>query len=500
MKSTLKFNLIGGLDSTSNAMFTLSSDKLTVAKNVELGYPGALKKRKGCASLGTVGAYTVLGLGELRTTAGVFIPVCGSNQGKLFGMSDLNGTWLDISRTAYSTTSTDRWHFCNAEGYLIGTEGTNIEKYSGSGNATALGGSPPAGAKYPLYMWGYAWLANATSYESFLYYSAYRNIESWDTTTWMIPIDPNDGSVIIGIDKGEQAIYIWKERSLHGLYWTNTLTTAPTFRRQRLYDTGCISQKSIQRTPYGFIWYDGVTVWLWDEKGYPQNISTPIREDLQSVVFNKAYLSTSCWVSSRNQYWLAVPYGSGATENTRVYICTLEDGIPKWSYYDWAVNDFVILHNNGQLVPYKGIAGATGYVHQCLSTELDIAAAISTQAKSKWFGASDFGLNTDELQLEYIRVVVEATGNWDCRVGYELDFGTSGALYSVNQYAGGDLIGSTFIIGSSKIGGGASDLEAERYFRGVNFHHIRIVVENNYAGQPFSIKHIEVGVKAKGVK
>jgi hypothetical protein len=73
-------------------------------------------------------------------------------------------------------------------------------------------------------------------------------------------------------------------------------------------------------------------------------------------------------------------------------------------------------------------------------------------------------------------------------------------MFTVNQFAGGDLIGSTFIIGSSKIGGGDSDIVAERYFRGVNFEHIRLVVENNYASQPFTVKSIEIGVKSKGRK
>lgn len=510
MKTSIKINLDGGYSVTGNYELGMPVNKLTDAKNIDLGFPGLVKKRKGLSLFpdpyGTVGAYTILGMGELLTSGGTYIPVIGSNQGKLFRMDSLDGTWDDISRTAYATAAGTQWNFAPVfGGYILCCDGTNVEKYNGSGNATAVT-SPPSGAKYPLGMWGFAWLANASSYESYLYYSAYQNADSWNTTTWMLPIDPNDGSVITGIAKGEKAIYIWKNHSLHGLYWTNTLVTAPTFRRQRLFDVGCCAHKAIQRTPYGFVWYDGVKVWLWDEENYPVEISADIREDLKLIVKGRITQATSLWLEDRNQYMLSVPYGSGATLNNRVYVCTLGQEAPKWAYYDWPAGHMANWHTSAtEQYPYIAASAATGYAYKALDTELDIDAAIKSVGKSKWFSAKDFNISEyDEaqLQLDFIRLVVAAEGNWDMRCGFELDFGKNGGqMFPVNQFAGGDLIGSTFIIGTSLIGGGDSDITAERYFRGVNFEHLRLVVENSYADQPFTIKSIEIGVKTKqGVK
>jgi len=503
-KFILKFNMDGGLNITSNYELPMEVNKLTVGKNIELGYDGCVKKRKGYEVLGTAGAYTPLGLAELLTTAGVYIPVCATNQGKLFRMDSLDGTWDDISHTAYTTTATARWHFAQAEGTLIGADGTNLIQYNGTGNAAALdqgSNSPPAGARFPLYMWGYTWLANATSNKSMLYYSKYRDVDYYDTASWILPIDVNDGGDIEGLAKGEKCIHIWKTNCMGSLYWTNTNTDSPTFRWQRRFDVGLASQKSVQRTPFGFVFVDqDLNVRLWDEQNYPTIISDDIREDLQNVIFSRGGQLASCWLPALNQYIVSIPYGTGATTNNRIYVCTFSKAGYKWAWYDWAVNDFRLLHNSGQPIPYFVESGATGYCYRALYTELDNASAIRSQAKSKWLSPRDFNVTEEELQLEYIKLTVAAEGNWDMRFGYELNFEQAGRMYTVNQFAGGDLIGSTFIIGSSKIGGGNSDVFAKRYFRGVNFHHIRFVAENNYASQPFTVKSIEIGVKTKGEK
>lgn len=495
----LKFNLDGGLDTTSNYEYSMDVSKLTVAQNIELGYPKYFKKRKGKSLLGiSTAAKVPMGLYEYVTSAGTRYAITADSSGYIFRMDSLDGTWDEINEAAhtYSTTTTDRWQFTTFEGKVYATEGTNFISGIASTDFAAVAGSPPAGVKYVCPKWGFLFAGNATNNNSMLYYSAYRNGASWNTTTWILPIAVDDNTEIKGLVDGKSRFYVFKDKSVYSVAWVNKDTSAPIFPIQKVLDVGTVSQKTIKNTPFGIVWFDGEHVYLWNETDYPTVISGDIADDIRASNYAKMYLATAMWYPQLNQYWLSIPYSTDST-NSRTYVCSFVDGKWKWAMYDYGVGDLALLQVSGVNVPYGASASADGKTYRLNYANIDVSSNISAKAKSKWFSPKDFGIDTPEAILECMRVVVTADGNWDVRVGYEKDFDTGFYAYPVNQYAGGDLIGSTFIIGVSLIGGGNTDVTHERWFKGVNFKHIRFCFENNMANQPFSIKSIEVGVRPK---
>jgi hypothetical protein len=155
---------------------------------------------------GSANSYPVIGVGFLRTAAGLQYVLAIKN-GKAYAasysgirnsstFSDVTGA-ISISTQASASleAAVQRWRFCSHNSVLIGFGGDQTGtfdapiKYTGSGNIAALGGSPPS-AMLCLSANNRVFAARTAANPSTLYWSVLGNPEDWTGA--------GSGSAVIG--------------------------------------------------------------------------------------------------------------------------------------------------------------------------------------------------------------------------------------------------------------------------------------------------------------
>jgi len=480
------FHLSDGLNTSNNSLI-LGDNEVSVSKNIDLSNPGQIAKRKGYTELGNTGSYTIQGLYRYRQQDGDEFILCNSNDGNLYKMDALDGTW-DSIQSGLSTTATDRFEYCSFNDKAIAVNGTTQSVWTGTGSATALSGSPPSGIDVEEWL-DRLWMIDGTT--SNLYWSASKDEADWTVASDYTPIGYKDGSVPKNIKSSGNNLYVWKYPK--GLFRVTPATDSRVVSRvTQVLDIGCVGVKACTKTPQGIVWFDGNTVWLWDESSYPKDIGGPIREDLLSCNYGTHSRAVVFYNPDKYQILLSVAYGSAQTTNNRVYTCSLRNGY-RWTYHDIPANDFALLQVSGKDTLYFASSAADGKTFQAYAGWNDDSAGINAELKSKWLTPRDFEVNAKAAYLDFIKVVISSDGDWNTNIGFERDSAGFPEYFAVNQYTGGFIIG-TGIIGLDTIGGGAEDVYYEKRFKGKGFERIRLCVRNNVADQYFTIKSIEVGI------
>lgn len=199
---------------------------------------------------------TVHGIGFLYTGSQKFLGVVAGS--KFYGGSgssatpgstftDKTGT-LTIADPSTSTTVDETWTFCTFNSVLIGFGGQDINpdapfKWTGSGNATALGGSPPsayAGFTTNNRVFGYRTAANVST----IYWSIVGSADDWTGA--------GSGSAVVGSLSDNQfltghavlpnnVVLLFKSSSTHIM----SSTTAPFPIYAFSNDIGCVGKQAV---------------------------------------------------------------------------------------------------------------------------------------------------------------------------------------------------------------------------------------------------------------
>jgi hypothetical protein len=209
------FNFAGGLASAK------PSSRLDVNQgfdlhNIIITPSGGIKKRQGnsafCSAMES--GDEVAGLGYFKLAAGTeyLVAVCND---KIYKSDSFDGTMDDITGTATIVSSPNNiYDFITFEDVLIGVGGSPSVpwKWTGSGTAAALGGSPPSGT--------FGFLHNDRIFiglNSTLYWSVLADAEDWsgtgsgNATVWTSDNDTLVGYAIISMD----TVLLFKQNSIH---------------------------------------------------------------------------------------------------------------------------------------------------------------------------------------------------------------------------------------------------------------------------------------------
>ena len=133
--------------------------------------------------------------------------------------SEMDGTMDDITDVIVVTAgvaNTFTPFVAEDEVIFVGGAPDAPFKWTGSGNAVALGGSPPTG-RFGFYHNNRAFIGSPTGNRSRIYWSILNDIEDWSGTgSGNADVHTNDGDVLVGAAVlNEYMVLLFKENSIH---------------------------------------------------------------------------------------------------------------------------------------------------------------------------------------------------------------------------------------------------------------------------------------------
>ncbi len=151
------------------------------------------------------------------------------------------------SAGALSLTSSRFWTFADWQSgrALINTD-IGLYYYIGSGNATAVSGSPPLG-KFMTIWRNFVFIAGIRGYPNTVRYSDVSTYATW-TAGNTLNFDTNDGDVITGIRILKGKLFIFKRYSVHRISY---LGSNPTFQVDPILGIGSPSHYCIKEVDMG---------------------------------------------------------------------------------------------------------------------------------------------------------------------------------------------------------------------------------------------------------
>lgn len=196
----------------------------------------------------------VQGLGYYQQADGDewLVSVCGS---AIFKSDSLDGTMDDITGGLTVTAAQNNtWTSFVAQDLIVFVGGAPDApfKFSGTGNAAALGGSPPSGS-FGFYHQNRAFIGNTTANPSRLAWSVLDNIEDWSGTgSGTADIQTNDGDQLIGYAIiRDDRVLLFKQNSIFTLVGRSSPFPVIRFKK----GIGAVNKHAIVHGPDGLVYF-----------------------------------------------------------------------------------------------------------------------------------------------------------------------------------------------------------------------------------------------------
>lgn len=220
-EESIFFDFSGGMASNTYVM-SVKPNQATLLRNVYISSDGGIEKRKGNsafnASAMVSSSTPVTGLGYYKQGDGDqwLMAIAGT---AIFKADNLDGVMDDVTGAVSITTGQNNiWTHSQMSDLSIFVGGAPDApiKYSGSGNAAVLGGSPPSGS------FGFThnnrfFIGNTTANPSRIYWSILSNAEDWSGTgSGSQDIEVNDGDTLVGATPlNTDIVLLFKQNSIH---------------------------------------------------------------------------------------------------------------------------------------------------------------------------------------------------------------------------------------------------------------------------------------------
>ncbi len=209
-------------------------------------------------------------------------------------------------------------------------------------------------------------------------------------------------------------------------------------------------------------------------------------------LFKQSLLSKSTGIRFGNKLWFAVPYGTSATANTRIYVFDYfqrdkQRSSGAWwpMTYPFSPTYFTIY--NGNL--YVAVSNATGFVYRLDVPDLysDDGTAINSYFWTRELEGHD-NLKESHKDFRRLNLTLGTLGDWSIGISHRVDSDVSeGDRQTVNVSPGGGLWGS-MIWGVGTWGGGLSRKPFKIELGSANGVKIQFKFDNgNTAGRGFKV-------------
>lgn len=458
-----------------------------------LWYRSALRKMFGMDRINSSQAATTRGNGIFYLDVNGATKRVGVFGNKFY--EDVSGTWTDktgaitITDGAANLVQFVNWQQ-GANKYLIGVNNVDAPfKWTGAGNAAVLGGSPPANfgsvAVYHQTVFG--------SKNESVYFSDTADPETWNSTKWVINYTRNVSRVL---EHGPKLAVMMDTHigSIQGYDYLDFVS-----EEVEVGNVGCAGRLAATNARFGksdtrvivTVHKDGI--WMIDEAFGAQKLLG----DNYFSDFNQANLSKAVCCFSGVDKLLYVALPKDATENDYLIVIDMNTGA-FWPCPSIHTNSIRSMHlcqddSNNEWVYF---VDTNGYAFKFNRDTTNYHTGTATQAIDARFKSKRFDLK-DVHSLRDTMMLADADGDWNvtvaCGFGLTADDGNTG---SINLQDDSDLLGSSFILGASTLGGSDYIFKILSGVGGFG-RFFSITFTNANASESFHIKKIELQLRRR---
>lgn len=481
------FSNVGGLNNAFSPI-AIEDNEASDLQNVIFTTGGNFKTRSGYAKLNstTIGASVVCtGLKYYKPTSGTKYIIGIFDDDKIRKMDYSaggapDGTWDDITGSlSFSIDQNDLASFAIGEDILIIEDGLNTTapyKWTGSGNATALGGSPP-NATMVVYHKLHGFAAGNNTYPSTLYFSDLGDIEDWTGgLSGNVTVETNDGSEIRAIQSGFDALYIWKDNSI----WRLSGTDKDTFVLQKLVSgVGTLSQQNVSRIGNDFIFVSSQgDIYIYDGAIKVRLISAKIQGTIDASNFNRFQYAVGAIFDK--DYYLSISSSSSSDHDT---VLNFDSFHLAWTKFDGMDANAFAVADDGDGKDMLIFGDYSGFVYKYPSGTNDAGTAISAYYVTKQYRFPELKPNKD---WKLLQVFANQKGDYNLTIETRSEFGTTGTTENINLLGVSSLYG-TAIYGTDFYGG-----------QNLIIGRIEVNKEGNFFQTKFSNANLDEPVEVKG--
>lgn len=317
------FGFMGGLNSNA-ATNTIGKDQMSDAQDVYL-VEGDLLKRPGSRTLNASaisGTPAVTGITDWQTAAGQRYQVVTAGT-KIFQTADLGTTLTDITGAVSITSgATNQSTWASLNNILVRCGGPDVPiKWTGTGNAANLGGSPPTG-NLCYTVNNFLFISGVSSLPSRVYYSNVIDPETWGASNY-VDFRKDDGDKVTALSGMDQSLVIFKRNSI-GKFDTTSLTISGSTTLGPLYTsvpgTGCVGPTALDVLPDGKIVFLSTNshVYLYDGSVL-EDIGDPLppKSNIQDKLNNLVLLQYTVirYYPTKKQIWISGINSGSSTNN-----------------------------------------------------------------------------------------------------------------------------------------------------------------------------------------
>lgn len=492
-KSLRIFDFSGGLN-TKVPVTAVAINQASDLQNINLLPSGGFEKRRGNTAFNSTAmesGASIHGLGYYRQGDGDEFLVCVV--GNKIYTSPMSGTMTDRTAALTITAGNNNiWtsFVMNDNIHFVGGAPNAPIVWNGSGNATALGGSPPSG-NFGLSHNRRAFIGNTAANPSRIAWSILGDPTDWSGSgSGTQDIQEGDGDTLVtAAPLNVNHLICFKQNSIHDLITTTApFPTFPLFR-----NVGCVG-KHAKVVADGLIYFvtpqarmkatDGSTIIefpdtvddVWDglNASRLQYISGVYNNRLDQIQWfcsnGSSTTNNYCIVwDIKRRAWLRHP--TGMTMNVAT---TEQDGTIQGGAYNGVI-----------------------YEMDKASTFTDASEASPGAIKAYWrTGWLDMNSMLQAKTVPYVDLnfVSQTTGTFE--FGYGFDFNSDRGVVSKSMVAPGDKWDA--FLWDVGIWGGQTDISSLLFVKGIG-KYVQFLLRNNNASEQFSFNEMELPVKQQDV-
>lgn len=498
-KSIRFFDFSGGLNTKSPGT-SLAANQAIDLQNINLLPSGGFEKRRGNSvfnSSAMASGASIHGLGYFRKSDATefLVSVAGT---KIF-TSPFDGTMTDRSASLTITTGNNNIWTSSVMNDLIifvgGARASDVPiKWSGSGNAAVLGGTPPVG-EFGIVGNNRFFIGNTISNPSRIAWSILGNPEDWTGTgSGTQDVSTNDGDTLVGAALlGYDHLLLFKQNSIHDLsIRTSPFPLYPLFR-----NVGAISKRGIVEVN-GIVYFitpgarmkatDGTRVYDAANPG-PTGITDFIDDIWDSLITSRLPYLHGTYYRKLNQIWWVVSSSAASTHD----VCIKWDLARKAWLYDptgFKMNAMTV----GREAAYGGAYNGIIYQQDVSGIYADASetspGAISAYWRTGW---QDVGQMIQAKSFPYLEVnfVTQTAGTME--FGYGYDFSGDRAILPISMIS----TGAIWDLDIWNVGAWGSFTDRSKLvFTKGKGKFIQFLLRNKNASEQFAINGFEVPIKA----